>query len=118
MDLKLVPTVYANDCVAGPDGVIFLGNCLMLNEEQAVKDVYQTPADLVNLIVPNLFVVSGVILFMFILYAGFLFIQGSTKGKEQAGTIMSTALVGFLIMFVAYWIVQIVEIVIGMQILP
>lgn len=118
MDLKLVPTAYASDCAPGPNGVIDLGNCVRLNEEQAVRDVYQTPADLVNVIVPNLFVIAGVILFIFVIYAGFLFIQGSSKGKDQAATVMTTAVVGFIVMFATYWIIQIIEVITGMQILP
>jgi hypothetical protein len=116
--LKLVPSAYANDCTPGADGAVNLGNCLKLNEEKTVQQIYSSPADLVNPIVYNLFIISGVILFILVIYAGFLFIQGTTKGKDQAATVISTAVVGFIVMFAAYWIIQIIEIVIGMQILP
>lgn len=95
-----------------------LGDCLLLGEGQAsVASLYQNPAQLVSVIVSNLFVLSGVILFLTIFYSGFKFIQDGTKGKDEAKTILTTAAIGFIIMFVAYWVVQIIELAIGQEIL-
>jgi hypothetical protein len=38
--------------------------------------------------------------------------EAADKGKQQ----ITTALIGFIIIFAAYWIVQIVEIVLGVNI--
>lgn len=97
-------------CAPG-SGFISLGDCLKLSDDTKISDTYTTPAFLVNLIVRNLFVVAGVVLFFMILLAGFKFITGGKKGLDEAKQIMTAALVGFLLMFSAYWIVQIVKIV-------
>ena len=94
-----------------------LGDCLKLNSGQTVSDVYKTPADLINVIVPNLFVVAGVLLFLMIVYAGFKFsMSGGSKGKEDSKDIIKSALIGFMVMFSAYWIIQIIQVVTGVTI--
>jgi len=93
-----------------------LGECYALNETQTVRDVYTDPAFLVNLIVRNVFVVAGIILFLLVVYAGYLFITGGTKGIEKAKEVLQGALIGFFVMFAAYWIVQIIKVVTGADI--
>ena len=99
----------------GSDGVD-LGSTLSLGDGRAVRDVLDQPADLINLLIPNIFVLAGIILMLMIIVAGYKFIQGDSKGVEEAEKIATTALVGFIIMFSAYWIVQIVKIVTGANI--
>jgi hypothetical protein len=98
---------------------IDLGDALKvgLGESTSVESLYSTPADLVGVIVPTLFIIAGMILFVLIFYSGFLYLQDTTKGKEEATKLWTTAGIGFIIMFVAYWIVQIIEVVIGQTIL-
>lgn len=122
MFLKLVPTVYAQNlpgdpspCGAGRGG-INLGDCLKLSDSTRVSEVYDSPAFLVNLIVENLFVIAGVIFFLLLVVAGFKFITGGQKGAEDAKGIIQTALIGFVIMFASYWIVQIVSLLTGVSI--
>jgi len=98
------------DCNPG-SGFIPLGDCLKLSDDTKVSETYTTPAFLVNLLVRNLFVVAGIILFFMILLAGFKFIAGGKKGLDDAKQIMTAALIGFLLMFSAYWIVQIVKLI-------
>lgn len=93
-----------------------LGDCYALNEQQAVKDVYTDPSVLVNLIVRNIFIVAGIILFFLVIYAGYLFITGNVKGKDKAKEVLTAALAGFLVMFAAYWIIQIIKVVTGADI--
>jgi hypothetical protein len=111
----IVPKAFAQTpagCDPGASG-LDLSKCYKLNETKTVADVYKDPAFLVNLIVRNIFLLAGIILFFMIMYAGFLFITGSVKGKDQASKIMESAILGFVIMFAAFWIVQIVKIVTG-----
>jgi len=82
-----------------------------------VSTVYDTPAALLNVIVRNIFVIAGLLLFGTIIFAGFKIISGGSKGYEEARNIITIAVTGFLIMFAAYWIVQIVEVVTGVPIL-
>lgn len=118
MIFGLIPTVYAQEdspCDAGSGGVN-LGDCLQLSDSTRVSDVYDNPAFLVNLIVSNLFVVAGIIFFIFLILAGFKFITGGQKGAEDAKNIVQTALIGFIIMFSAYWVIQIVALLTGITI--
>ncbi|MBD3250614.1 MAG: hypothetical protein GF381_03540 [Candidatus Pacebacteria bacterium] len=81
-----------------------------------VAEKYQTPADLVNLLVPNLFIVAGLIVFFLIIGAGFSYIKDSSGNKEEAKNLATGAVVGFVVMFSAYWIIQIIEAVTGTDI--
>lgn len=112
--LSLVGKVYAQ-CDPGSE-YVDLGNCLQLSDGVPVSAVYSTPAFLVNLIVRNLFVVGGVIIFFMIFYAGFKFIQDDKSAKEEARKIITTALVGGIVMFSAYWIVQIIGVLTGVDV--
>ncbi len=95
---------------------INLGEELKLKTGQSVQDVYDTPSKIVNLIVSNLFVIAGIVIFIFIIGAGFSFLQESSQGKEEARNLATGAIIGFIVMFAAYWIVQIVAAVTGADI--
>ncbi len=103
-------TASTTDCNPG-SGFIPLGDCLQLSDDKKVSEVYTTPAFLVNLVVRNLFVFGGIVLFFMLLLAGFKFVTGGKKGLDDAKQIMTSALIGFLLMFSAYWIVQIVKLI-------
>lgn len=99
------------DCAPGGDS-LSLGNCLRLQGEQTVGQVYTTPAFLIDLIVRNLFIIGGIILFIMLIYAGFQFIT-NPKGPEEAKSVMEAAVIGIIIMFAAYWILQIIKVITG-----
>ena len=61
-------------------------------------------------------IAGGFFVFILIIYAGFQFIKNTEKGKEEAKQIMTIAMTGLIVMFSAYWIVQIVQIVTGTNI--
>ena len=115
----LVPVAHAiTDCDPGAAGDkgIDLGNCLRLSNDEAVSAVYSEPAFLVNLIVRNMFVVGGVVLFLLIFYAGFKYVSQGKKGMEEAKNIFKSILIGTVLLFCAYWIVQIVQLLTGVDI--
>lgn len=112
---SLVPKVYAAGCAdldyGSPE--LNLGRVLCLSDSTPVEDIYKDPAFLVNLIVRNVFVIAGVVIFFLIFYAGFKFISQGTKGKEEAKGIITAAVIGLVMMFAAYWILQIVKVLTG-----
>lgn len=118
MGFSLVSPVYAA-CNSGAGSSINLADCLLLSPGgQSVGTVYSTPADLLNVVVPNLFVAAGVFLFVMILFAGFKFAMSpDSKDKGDAKDLIKNALIGFGIMFGAYWIVRIIEVIVGTDIL-
>ena len=117
MSFKLISKVFAQEspCGAG-EGGINLGDCLKLSDSTNVSDVYTDPAFLVNLIVRNMFVVAGVIIFLMFMLAGYKFITKGKEGIEDAKRTVNISLLGFSIMFAAYWIVQIVSLLTGVNI--
>lgn len=91
------------------DNAIPLGDYLRLSDNKKVSDVYKSPAFLINLLVRNLMVVAGLALVPIGLYAGFQFITGGKKGAESARQMLTSAAIGFILIFSAYWIIQIVK---------
>jgi hypothetical protein len=92
----------------------------MLNENMTVAQVFSTPADFFNKVIfPNIYVISGIILFALLIGGGITIIAsgGDPKGTEKGTQVIKTALIGFLIIISAFWIIQIVEIVTGIKIL-
>jgi len=77
-----------------------------------------TPADLISTIIPYLYVIAGLILFAFLIIGGFGYLTsgGDPEKIKAAGGKITHALIGFLIIFLSYWLVQILEIVLGIQI--
>lgn len=99
-----------------PAGGVNLGDCLRLGNNEAVSEVYTTPAFLVNLIVKNVFVFVGIFIFLLIFYAGFKMISGGKKGFDEAKTVLTSAVIGLIVMICAYWIVQLVGYLTGFDV--
>lgn len=92
-----------------------LGDKLILKDGTPVKDVFNSTDDMVNLIVKVVFVGAGFFLFLMIIGAGFALVQGDSKDKDKAKTTMTSAAVGFMIMFGAFWIMQIIQLITGIN---
>lgn len=103
-------------CDPGQSG-INLADCYTvgIGESDRVSDLFSTPADLLNIIVPNLFIFAGLLIFGLIVYSGFLYINDTTKGKDDAREILTIAAKGFVVMFIAYWVVEIITVVTGID---
>jgi hypothetical protein len=73
----------------------------------------------INALLIPLLTISGLILFIMLITGGFefLFAGGDPKSAEKGQQRITTAIIGFLIIFTAYWVTQIVEIVLGIKIL-
>lgn len=78
-----------------------------------------TLSDFVSNVLPNIYILASVILFFFLIGGGLMFIvsagqenpEGAAKGKQA----VTAALIGFLIIFASYWIMQIVQKVTGLR---
>ncbi len=81
---------------------------------------FSSPAGIVSRILLFAFPIAGLILFVMLVWAGFQIIAGGAQGSKsiEAGRQRATtALLGFLLLFVSYWIMQIIEIVFSITIL-
>lgn len=93
-----------------------LGDSYTLADGRPVKDVFSKPTDIVNLLVPNLFVIAGITIMILIIVGGYKYIAMGQKGIQEASKIFGAALAGLIIMIAAYWIVQIIKLVTGADI--
>ena len=86
-----------------------------------LDQTFPSIATLVNLIVKNALTIAGIILLFLLIFGGFSFIIGSgqsdPKKAAQGKQAITSALIGFAIVFVAYFIIQIIEIITGLNIL-
>lgn len=77
--------------------------------------------NLVSIFLANAMVVAGVTLFFLFLGGGIAMISGAGRNDPQSVAkgqqAVSAAIVGFLIIFAAYWIIVIIERVTGVNIL-
>lgn len=82
---------------------------------------FGTLASLLNVIIPNIFLLAGVILFFLLIVGGFGVIAGAGSGDpgqtEKGKKAVTYALLGFAIIFLSWWVVKIVEVVTGVPIL-
>lgn len=80
-----------------------------------------TLGTLVTLIISNAYVVASVILLFLLIFGGISIMMGAGQNNpEQAARgrkAATSAVIGYLIIFASYWIIQIVEKITGFSIL-
>lgn len=88
---------------------------------QGIKDKpgYGSIGEFVSKILPNVYIISGLILFALLLGGGFAIMTsgGDPEKKKNGSQAITGALIGFIIIFVSYWIIQIIEYITGVPIL-
>lgn len=89
------------------------------NEGIAKKPGYGSIGEFVTAILPNVYLISGLILFVLFLGGGFAIMTagGDPEKQKNGGQAITGALVGFIIIFASYWIIQIIQYVTGLEIL-
>lgn len=95
-----------------------LGDCLKFQGEGA-NSVYPDSATLINNILPNVYVAAGIIIFVMILAGGFMIISnaGNADKVKDGSKIITSAIIGLLVIFASYWIIQLIQMVTGLKIL-
>lgn len=80
---------------------------------------FQSPAGILNTLIPYLFVFAGLILFVMLLWGGFEMLTGAAtpKSTEAGKQRITAALIGFILLFISYWIAQIVQFITGVNVL-
>jgi hypothetical protein len=95
-----------------------LGDKLLFQGSSANSE-YSGAGSLINNVLPNIYIAGGVIIFFMILMGGFTIIANAgnaDKIKDGTKTITS-AIIGLLVLFGSYWIIQIIQVVTGVSIL-
>lgn len=97
-----------------------LGTMLKLNENgSTVGTYYSTTASFLNLLLPLSFIVAGLIFLFLLVGGGFSIVAsgGNAKSVESGKNQIMSAVIGFVVIFAAYWIIQIVQAFTGVKIL-
>ncbi|PWU23759.1 hypothetical protein C5B42_01890 [Candidatus Cerribacteria bacterium 'Amazon FNV 2010 28 9'] len=111
-------SLSTKDLFTNVNNAIFGTGGKALSDKNAVPPDQVTPRGIITSLMPYLFTAAGLILFVMIVWGGFEMLTGATNPKQQeAGRQrITTALVGFLIIFCAYWLARIVELILGVSI--
>lgn len=113
------PPAKPIDIFKGPTDETFDAlNPLKQNADSDVAEQLSTPGGIITRTLNFLFPISGLILFVMIVWGGFEVLAGSSSGKSlDAGKQRITAaIIGFLLLFSSYWLIQIIEVVFGLVI--
>ena len=70
---------------------------------------------IITVVVPLVLAAAGLFLLFYLVTGGFgiMTSKGDPKALDAARTKITTAIVGFIIIFVAYWIVQLLGLILG-----
>lgn len=81
--------------------------------------VFINLGDVITVILPYVYVIAGLILFGLLVIGGFglLTSAGNPDSVKKAQSKIVSALTGFVIIFISYWLAQIMEIIFKIQIL-
>ena len=82
------------------------------------RPAYLTIGGFVSTVLPNVYVLAGLILFFLIILGGIgLISAGGDTEKIQAGSKKITiAIIGFGVIFLSYWIIQVISLLTGIEI--
>jgi hypothetical protein len=87
----------------------------------SVGKVFSSPSVLVSIILKNSLTIVGIIFLALLIFGGLSFIinagSGDSKKTQGAKTIITNALIGFAVVFLAYFIIQIIQVITGLNIL-
>ncbi len=82
--------------------------------------VFPTLGSLISTLLPNVYMIAGVILFILLIFGGFTYIvsagQQKPEGVQQGKNAITVALIGFFLIFASWWIIQIIEVITGIEI--
>ena len=77
----------------------------------------KTIGDLVSLFLKAAFVIAGILILVLFLVGGFSIIAGAGRDNPEAAekgkSAITSAVIGFVVIFAAYWIIKIIEVITG-----
>ena len=75
-----------------------------------------TIGGIISLVLPYIFVLAGLALLLMLIFGGFQLMTsaGDPKGMEAGKNRVMYAIIGFLIIFASFWLVQILQVIFGL----
>jgi hypothetical protein len=95
-----------------------LGKALKFQNSDAAS-TYGNAGSLINNILPNVYIAGGLVIFFMIVMGGFTIIANASDPHkiEEGGKTITSAIMGLLVLFASYWIIQLIQVVTGVRIL-
>lgn len=95
-----------------------LGDCLTL-KSGTVASQYPDAGSLLNNIIPNVYVAAGVVIFFMILFGGYSILSGGSDSHklDEGKKVITSAIIGLIVLFASYWIIQLIQVITGVPIL-
>lgn len=88
-----------------------------INKAIGLNQNLNTLGGIISAVIPYLFGIAGFLLLLYLIFGGFSYMLsgGDPKATESAKQKITNAVIGFVIIFVAYWLVQILGIILGVK---
>lgn len=83
-----------------------------------IADQIATPAGLISRLLLFAFPIAGILMLLMLVWGGFEILSGATNKKslDSGKNRIKAGIAGFMLLFTSYWIVQVIEVVLGIQI--
>lgn len=100
-----------------------IGDELIVQPGQSITRAPQfaTTGALISILLKNVYVIAGIALLFLLIFGGISIIMsagsGDAKKAAQGQKAITNAIIGFLIVFASFWIIQIIQFVTGVAIL-
>ncbi len=92
-----------------------------IEKEYPVNVNFDNFGKLVSVLLANVYILAAVLLFFLLIFGGIRVIIGAGEnnpGKTEEGKkAVTAAIIGFLLIFFSYWIIQLIEVATGLKIL-
>jgi hypothetical protein len=92
-----------------------------LSPTRTLSGTFPTIGSLISVILKNSITLAGIIFLVLLIFGGLTFIIGAgsddSKKAGQGKAAITNALIGFAVVLLAYFIVQIIEVITGINIL-
>lgn len=75
--------------------------------------------DAISKILPNVYIIAALILFFYLAFGGLTMVTAGNnpESAKKGGQAVTNAIIGFVVIFASYWIIQIISTVTGIPIL-
>lgn len=97
-----------------------IGQEFQLKKDTPIQDVagYRSLGDFISMILPNIYIIASLILFILLVVGGFAIMTSGDdpQKKGQGSKAITSAIIGFIIIFTSYWLIKLIEFLTGINI--
>jgi len=112
--------LFASTSIAHAE--VNIGENFWLKNDKGIEEsseCFDSIGSFITCVLPNIYIIAGVILLIILTGAGlvYLFSAGNTEKQAESSKAIGATLLGFVILFASYWIIQIIQVILGVKIL-